>query len=68
MCSSDLADYIEQQVAQGVPRSGAELLTNILGSIANGHGGEPTTDVEQALGRPARTFKTFASDWARTSS
>ncbi|TDW19151.1 NAD(P)H-binding protein [Kribbella kalugense] len=62
------ADYIEQQVAQGVPRAGAELLTNILASIANGYGGQPTTDVEQALGRPARTFKTFAGEWARTSS
>lgn len=62
------ADYTEQQVAKGVPRTGAELLTNILTSIANGYGGQPTTDVEQALGRPARTFKTFASNWARTSS
>lgn len=63
----DPADYTEQQVAQGVPRRGAELLTNILASIANGHGGRPTTDVEQALGRPARTFKAFARDWHATS-
>ncbi|MFI5696581.1 NAD(P)H-binding protein [Kribbella sp. NPDC051586] len=61
------ADYTEQQVAQGVPRAGAELLTSILASIANGYGGEPTTDVEQALGRPARTFKAFAQDWSATS-
>ncbi|MGW7685640.1 NmrA family NAD(P)-binding protein [Kribbella sp. NPDC054772] len=54
------ADYTEQHVAQGVPRSGAELLTSILVSIANGQAAEPTGDVEQALGRPARSFKTFA--------
>jgi uncharacterized protein YbjT (DUF2867 family) len=53
-------EYTEQQVARGVPRSGAELLTSILTSIANGYGGEPTADVEQALGRPARSFKEFA--------
>jgi len=61
------AEYIEQQVAQGVPRAGAELLTRILASIADGHGGEPTTDVEQALGRAARTFKAFAHDRDTTS-
>jgi uncharacterized protein YbjT (DUF2867 family) len=56
------SEYTEQQVSQGVPRSGAELLTGILTSIANGYGGEPTADVEQALGRPARTFKEFVRD------
>ncbi|WUJ74874.1 NAD(P)H-binding protein [Kribbella soli] len=61
------AEYTEEQVAKGVPRAGAELLTGILASIANGYGGEPTTDVEQALGRPARTFKAFAHDRDTTS-
>jgi uncharacterized protein YbjT (DUF2867 family) len=62
------AEYTEQQVAQGIPRPGAELLADVLTSIANGHGGEPTADVEQALGRPARTFKAFAHDQDPTSS
>ncbi|TDO58121.1 uncharacterized protein YbjT (DUF2867 family) [Kribbella sp. VKM Ac-2571] len=57
----DAAEYTEQQVAQGVPRTGAELLTSILVAIADGHGGRPTTDVQQALGRPARSFQTFAA-------
>ena len=61
-------DYTEQQVAQGVPRTGAELLTDILTSIANGYGGIPTADVEQALGRPARTFAASARDRDTTSS
>ena len=51
----DQAAYVEQQVAQGVPRSGAELLAAILGALD----GEPTTDVQQALDRPARSFRTF---------
>ncbi|MER7244521.1 NAD(P)H-binding protein [Kribbella sp. NPDC000426] len=61
------AEYTEQQVAQGVPRAGAELLAGVLTSIADGHGGEPTLDIEQALGRPARTFKAFAHDRDTTS-
>ncbi|MFF0338145.1 NAD(P)H-binding protein [Kribbella sp. NPDC004875] len=61
----DAAEYTERQVAQGVPRFGAELLAGVLVSIANGEAGAPTGDVEQALGRPARSFKTFAhaADW-----
>ncbi|MFD3405566.1 NAD(P)H-binding protein [Kribbella sp. NPDC058693] len=62
------AEYIEQQVTQGILRPGAELLADVLTSIANGYGGEPTTDVEQALGRSARTFKAFAHDRDTTSS
>lgn len=51
----DPATYVERQVAQGVPRSGAELLAAILGALD----GEPSTDVQQALDRPARSFRTF---------
>lgn len=51
----DPADYVEQQVAQGVPRAGAELLAGILAAID----GDPATGVQQALDRPARSFGTF---------
>ena len=57
----DPAAYVEEQVAQGVPRSGAELLAGILAALD----GAPTTDVQQALDRPARSFRTFVrnADW-----
>ncbi|MFG1910801.1 NAD(P)H-binding protein [Kribbella sp. NPDC048928] len=56
------AAYTEQLIAQGVPRAGAELLTSILVAIADGHAGQPTNDVQHVLGRPARPFKTFATE------
>ncbi|GAA3097881.1 uncharacterized protein YbjT (DUF2867 family) [Kribbella aluminosa] len=57
----DSATYVEEQVAQGVPRSGAELLAAILGGLD----GRPTTDLQRALDRPARSFRTFVrnADW-----
>lgn len=58
----DPATYTEQLIGQGVPSAGAELLTSILVAIADGHAGRPTNDVQQALGRPARSFKTFATE------
>ncbi|MEU4193509.1 hypothetical protein AB0E69_16540 [Kribbella sp. NPDC026611] len=57
----DPDEYTEQQVANGVPRAGAELLTRILTGIANGHADTVTDDVRQALGRPARTFAQYVA-------
>jgi len=58
----DPVTYTEQQVARGVPRTGAELLTGIFVGIAEGRAGEPTDGVLRALGRRARSFETFARE------
>ena len=58
----DAADYTEQLIARGVPRTGAELLTGIFTGIADGHAPGPANGVPEALGRPARPFKTFADN------
>lgn len=57
----DAADYTEQLIARGVSRTGAELLTGIFTGIADGRAGGPANGVPEALGRPARAFKTFAA-------
>ena len=56
----DPAAFTGQQVENGVPPQGAELLTSVYVSIANGQA-RVTDHVERALGRPARTFEDFVT-------
>jgi uncharacterized protein YbjT (DUF2867 family) len=64
--------YIERQVAGGVPRDVARLLTGVLTAIRDGAAAAPADGVQQALGRPPRPFEDYvaeaaaAGDWAVT--
>lgn len=53
--------FAAQQVEHGVPPRVARFLTALLVEVRDGLGGEPTGDVEQALGRPARSFRDYAA-------
>jgi uncharacterized protein YbjT (DUF2867 family) len=57
----DPSEHTKRQIVNGIPPETAELLTDILVTIANGHAGAPTDHVQQALGRPARSFATYAA-------
>ncbi|MFI9809041.1 NAD(P)H-binding protein [Streptomyces sp. NPDC052301] len=56
--------FVERQVAAGTSPDVARLLTELLVAVGNGAGAAPSDGVEQALGRPPRTFETFVSEAA----
>lgn len=60
----DPEDYIEHQVAVGVPREVARMLTGVFTAIRDGHDSALADGVERALGRPARPFEDFVTDAA----
>ncbi|WP_093865473.1 SDR family oxidoreductase [Streptomyces sp. TLI_053] len=54
-------DFIAQLVAHGTPEVVAGVLTGLLVNIRDGHAADVSDGVEQALGRPARSFESFAA-------
>ncbi|MFJ8435974.1 NAD(P)H-binding protein [Kitasatospora sp. NPDC094019] len=53
--------FTAQLVAHGTPFDVAAVLTGLLVNIRDGHGADISDGVEQALGRPARSFESFAT-------
>ncbi|MEV6839630.1 NAD(P)H-binding protein [Streptomyces sp. NPDC051133] len=60
--------FVERQVAAGASPDVARLLTELLVAVGNGEGATLGDGVEQALGRPPRTFETFVSETAAAGS
>jgi uncharacterized protein YbjT (DUF2867 family) len=56
--------YIEHQVAGGVPRDVARLLTGVFTAIRNGQDTALADGVERALGRPPRPFEDYVAEAA----
>ncbi|WP_344263198.1 NAD(P)H-binding protein [Actinomadura napierensis] len=56
--------FTEHQIAAGVPADAARILTGLLVDIRDGHGAEISDGVDQALGRPPRTFEDFVAEAA----
>jgi uncharacterized protein YbjT (DUF2867 family) len=56
--------YIEDQVANGVPRAVARMLTGVLTAIRNGQNAALADGVERALGRPPRPFEDYVTEAA----
>ncbi|MEV7599141.1 SDR family oxidoreductase [Kitasatospora sp. NPDC089797] len=57
-------DFTAGLVAQGTPPEIAAVLTGLLLNIRDGHGTDVSDGVERALGRPPRSFETFAAEAA----
>jgi uncharacterized protein YbjT (DUF2867 family) len=57
----DAETYLEQQVAVGVPRAVAQILTGLFTGIRNGQAATVADGVEQALGRPPRPFEDYVA-------
>jgi uncharacterized protein YbjT (DUF2867 family) len=57
-------DFVERQVANGVPPDVARLLTDLLVAIRNGRGAALSDGVERALGRPPRPFEDYVAETA----
>jgi uncharacterized protein YbjT (DUF2867 family) len=61
--------YIEHQVADGIPRDVARMLTGVFTAIRNGQDLALADGVQRALGRPPRPFEDYvakaaaAGDW-----
>jgi uncharacterized protein YbjT (DUF2867 family) len=61
--------YVEQQVADGIPRDVAQILTGVFTAIRNGQAAALADGVQRALGRPPRPFEDYvaqaaaAGDW-----
>ncbi|GAA2611823.1 NAD(P)H-binding protein [Actinomadura fulvescens] len=59
-------EFVERQVAQGVPRDGARLLTGLYAAIRDGWAAELSDGVQRALGRPPRPFEDYVDETAAT--
>ncbi|MCC9307844.1 NAD(P)H-binding protein [Kitasatospora sp. RB6PN24] len=57
-------EFIRHQLARGVPEQAARLLAGLLVAVRDGRGVGVADGVEEALGRPARTFEAFAAQAA----
>ncbi|MFJ4188337.1 SDR family oxidoreductase [Kitasatospora sp. NPDC089509] len=57
-------DFTAQLVSLGTPPAVAAVLTGLLVNIRDGHGADVSDGVERALGRPARSFESFATEAA----
>ncbi|MGE7440052.1 NAD(P)H-binding protein [Kitasatospora sp. NPDC001175] len=53
--------FVERQVTAGVAPDVARLLTGLLVDVGHGAGGSVGDGVEQALGRPTRSFEAFVT-------
>jgi uncharacterized protein YbjT (DUF2867 family) len=60
------AVYIRILSEQGLPPEAATALTDLFTTILDGRNTQPTTDVSQVLGRPARDFATYVRETAAT--
>jgi uncharacterized protein YbjT (DUF2867 family) len=56
--------YIEHQVADGIPRDVARLLTGVFTTIRNGQDTALADGVARALGRPPRQFEDYVAEAA----
>jgi len=56
--------YIEQQVAEGIPRDVARMLTGVFTVIRNDQDAALADGVERALGRPPRPFEDYVAEGA----
>jgi uncharacterized protein YbjT (DUF2867 family) len=56
--------YIEQQVAAGIPRDVARMLTGVFTAIRDGQDAALADGVERALGRPPRSFEDYVAEAA----
>jgi uncharacterized protein YbjT (DUF2867 family) len=54
--------HTERQVAHGVPRDVARMMTGILEAIGRGQGDAVADGVQRALGRAPRRFEDFVAD------
>ncbi|WP_426512498.1 NAD(P)H-binding protein [Dactylosporangium sp. McL0621] len=54
-------EYVERQVAGGVPRPVAEILAGVFTAIRDGRDQGVSDGVERALGRPPRPFEEYVS-------
>ena len=59
-------EYAVAAVAAGVPADEAEMLGELFAHIFDGHNSSIASGVEEALGRPARSFADFAVQAAAT--
>lgn len=59
-------EYAVAAAAAGVPADEAEMLGELFAHIFDGHNSSITSGVQEALGRPARSFADFASQAAAT--
>lgn len=57
----DAETYLEQQVAVGIPRDVAQILTGLFAGIRDGHTAGVADGVEQAIGRPPRPFEDYVT-------
>ncbi|MFC4080462.1 NAD(P)H-binding protein [Amycolatopsis samaneae] len=55
-----VAEYIEELVAQGLPREDAEVFADVVEPLREGRDAHLSDGVRQALGRPPRAFGRFA--------
>jgi uncharacterized protein YbjT (DUF2867 family) len=60
----DPGEFVERQVAHGVPAEVARLLTGLLSAIRDGRDPGLSDGVERALGRPARSFEDYVTETA----
>lgn len=59
-------EYTVAAVEAGVPADDAEMLGELFAHIFDGHNSSLASGVEEALGRPARSFAAFAAQAAPT--
>jgi uncharacterized protein YbjT (DUF2867 family) len=59
-------EYTVAAAAAGVPEEEAKMLGDLFGHIFDGHNSSFTFGIQEALGRPARSFADFASQAATT--
>jgi uncharacterized protein YbjT (DUF2867 family) len=58
----DPETYVDQQVAGGIPRDVARMLTGVLTAIRDGEGAALADGVERALGRSPRPFEDYVAE------
>ncbi|MFJ9847343.1 hypothetical protein ACIRYZ_44375 [Kitasatospora sp. NPDC101155] len=56
--------FVDRMVHEGVPADTARLLTGLLVDIRDGRGQDVSDGVEQALGRPPRSFEDYVVEAA----
>ncbi|KIQ17443.1 NmrA family NAD(P)-binding protein [Rhodococcus sp. MEB064] len=59
------AQFISEQEASGAPTDWAHALTGLYSKIADGSLDSTSTDIEAVLGRPARSFRSYATATAQ---
>ncbi|WP_113704510.1 NmrA family NAD(P)-binding protein [Nonomuraea lactucae] len=60
------AEFTAAAVEQGVPEGQVALLNTLFTEVLDGRNAYVMEGVREALGRPARDFTQFATEWAKT--